>query len=171
MPELYNPFVSLLVSYQTAFQESGHHHVVANHATCTGLLGALPALPGVYLIRDTTSDRLLYIGCTGKISRNRNNIAARNKGTLRGRMGRWTPYSFKFNPNHFSYCVNYAPGTTARGPNQVISYNHKIAVANISIEAFAFDAAMPLSPSVLEHLLLQGFLNQFGSLPVCNNEL
>jgi hypothetical protein len=48
-------------------------------------------------------------------------------------------------------------------------YFREVPVADLTLTLFALPH--PQSPAVLEHVLLQGFINEFGRLPTANQKI
>lgn len=103
---------------------------------------------GVYLVRRTDSQEVLYIGMAGSIGRN---------GDFRRQdlLGRLTNVRGDISADaHFQLLLESIRGTGAA----------------LVVEYFAF-GARPNSPALIEAFLLQAFLNELGRLPQSNNVL
>jgi hypothetical protein len=158
MPEIRNTFDQLYAMYTAEFPPTTHIG-----ATRTGLRGTMqegvPNRPGVYVIYERTSDIPIYIGSAGKIGRN----LVASGSTMRTRIFQsTTPYHFDNDEDLF----RYGPRDADVPP---VGYASDFPIANIRIECLV--VPHPLAPSVLEHLLIQGFINQYHDLPLVNREI
>ena len=115
--------------------------------------------PGVYLIWKEGEKRPLYIGSAGKVSKK----LEIGKSTVKKRMFQAsTPYHFDKNKPILRFC----PKDATVPPS---GYSHSIPVPELRIGVFI--TPPNLAPAVLEHLLIQGFINQFGDLPEANQKI
>lgn len=155
MQEIHESFDTLFARWKDVFHST--IHASKNYA---GLRASIPAkVTGVYIVRDTEQDRIIYIGSSGKIQKQ----LVPSGSSIRSRLfGSSTPYHFDKATNDFRY------GPTSSGvPPKGYSY----AVPICSIEVTCIAVACPFAPSVLEHLLLQGHINQFRDLPDANQKI
>jgi len=156
MYEINYKFTGLLGLYSEVFDTTSHIS-----RTCAGLRSLIPPkLPGVYVVKSTISKgRVLYIGSSGKI----NKEMSMSGSSIRQRMfGASTPYQFDSVSN--SFC--FGPTTSGVPP---AGYRHAVPVATITVTCL--DVRCPMAPSVLEHLLIQGHINEFGNLPDANQKI
>ena len=156
MPEMKENFNTLLGVYSSVFTTS--HHVAT---TVSGLRKTVPRkVTGVYIVEETGDDpRILYIGSAGKIHKGMTTSGS----SIHSRMfGSSTPYRFDPAFNTF----RYGPTTSGVPPaGYSMSFNVK------DIKVTCITVPCPKAPSVLEHLLLQGHINQFGDLPNANQKI
>lgn len=177
MPELTQNFDDLYRIYSDLFSHS--NHTGANRAA---LENSVPAKRGVYLIwrtraqqdgrhspenrsvTDSLNDKqLIYIGCSGKIKKK----MVLGAGNVRRRLfgpSTWTPYLFDSKANLF----RYDPGPKAASGRPVF-YHKSIPIDEIEISVIA--TPNNRAPAALEHLLIQGHINQHGDLPEVNQEI
>lgn len=154
MLDINRTFDELLLKYVDMFSTSTH-----SAATRRALQASVPAkIPGVYVIvKKTDVRRPIYIGSSGKIGRS----LLPSGSSIRSRIfGASTPYRFG------EAVLQYGPTTTTVPP---ADYTEHVALGDIQITCFAVFA--PKIPAAWEHLLLQGFINQFGDLPVANQKV
>ena len=76
--------------------------------------------------------------------------------------GSSTPYHFDTTANQFKY----GPTTAGVPP---AGYHYSISLSEIEITCLAVYS--PSAPTVLEHLLIQGFINQYHDLPEANQKI
>jgi hypothetical protein len=101
----------------------------------------------------------LYIGSSGKIEKD----LALSGQTVRQRLfGSSTPYHFDATAHVF----RYGPTTSGVPP---AGYTYAINLADICISTIA--TPNNIAPTVLEHLLIQGYINQHGDLPAANQKI
>jgi hypothetical protein len=182
MPELTQNFDDLYRIYGAFFPHS--HHTGANRAT---LEKSVPAKRGVYLIwrthapptqqggrhsienrsaADNLTDKqlqLIYIGCSGKIKK-RMVLGAGNVHTRLFGAATWMPYLFDGKANLF----RHDPGPKASN-GRPSCYHKSIPISEIEISVIA--TPNKIAPSALEHLLIQGYINQHSDLPEVNQEI
>lgn len=114
---------------------------------------------GVYLIFKKGESMPIYIGSAGKMIKG----GSWNNSTIRKRMFQAnTPYHFDKKTD----LLCYGPKTTGVPP---AGYRHSIPLDAIEIITIELEA--PYAPSALEHLLIQGFINQYGDLPEANQKI
>ena len=177
MPELNQKFDDLYRIYSASFPHS--NHTGANRGAVER---SVPAKRGVYLIwrihaqqadRRSIENRsradnlnykqLIYIGCSGKIKKKK----VLGAGNVRKRLfgpSTWTPYLFDGKTNLF----RYDPGSKAPSGRPAI-YHKCIPINEIEISVVA--TTNKIAPSALEHLLIQGYINQHSDLPKANQEI
>lgn len=51
------------------------------------------------------------------------------------------------------------------------AFANRVPLSDIRVEYFKFDKTSALAPSVLEHLFIQGHLNEYGNLPPANQAI
>lgn len=156
MPEMNETFTALLRVYAGIFTTTTY-----GQPTCAGLLRSIPTnVAGVYIINETGNNhRVLYICSAGKIHKG----LKTSLSTIRRRMtGASTPYHFDRRANVFCY----GPSTTGVPP---AGYNQAVPVGQIEITCLAVKC--PKAPTILEHLLIQGHINEFGALPDANQKI
>ena len=114
---------------------------------------------GVYLILKKGDPQPLYIGSSGKIGPD----LSRSGSTVKIRLfGANTPYHFDKKTGVW----RHGPTTAGVPP---AGYLHDLPIAALTLNVFAMPH--PKSPAVLEHILLQGFINEFGRLPTANQKI
>jgi hypothetical protein len=154
MCEINKGFDDLYTIYQKQFD-----HTECANENRKDLLKIVPPVRGVYLIWKTTEKKPLYIGSSGKIKKGMllsgQNVKARIFGSS-------TPYKIDRVTNEFKY----VPKTTGVPPS---GYYHAVKLTAIRITIIA--TPTDIAPSVLEHLLIQGFINQFHDLPEANQKI
>jgi hypothetical protein len=148
MPKFFDCFDNLIKKYRTRLK----NHFVPCKASKKEMLKAMREIKnehGVYLFwknHGEKREKLIYIGSAGKI-RNDGKIS---RQTVKERIANsTTPYKFKLNSLHYAT-------------------NKQINCSKIAVEILVWNK---LAPSLLEHLLLQSYLNQNGRLPDINREL
>ena len=172
MSELNHPLHELLNIYRREFQQINRKLTVCGQ-TPNDVKTGLPKLPGVYLIwHKGVCGTVIYIGCTGKLSRIAGTKLHTGGGTLNQRTTRWTPYFF--DPTRQSF--RYGPLKANNAAQRQIrlndnAYAHSVPLSEITVECFTFNPIETKAPSVLEHILLQGYVNTTGTLPPANREL
>jgi hypothetical protein len=130
---------------------------------CTGstkseLLGKVPRAAGVYIISEKAGDgRPLYIGCSGKLGRDLVPSGSHMRQRLNGAL---TPYQF----TQSEFC--FSPTSSGIPP---ADYASRMKIEHIQIDCLPTPVGM--APVFLESALLQGFINEFGALPVANQKV
>ena len=151
---------SLLTGYSDHLQEAVATLRASEHLgqSANEILADVPDFPGVYVISPISGQRRpIYIGSSGKISRD----LAASKSTMRGRLrGANTPYKFDGEGFHFG------PTSTGVPP---VGYASKLKVRDLKVTCLQTPAN--IAPAALEALLLQGCIHDFGDLPVANQKL
>lgn len=128
--------------------------------------GPWPSSPGVYLIYQSEYPDPVYIGMTGKLKRGENEKLEFNSGKLKDRFLRWTPYKFQRGGKFHDHwrCI------PEKAKNSEYLYNFPLSTIKVfclSMEGME----CTLSPSALEALLLQHFIEKQNTLPLGNQEL
>lgn len=153
--ELSQTFTSLFKSYSDFFQ-------VDEYTACSRaeLMKKIPTNKrGVYSywVKDDVSP--IYIGCAGKVSAD----GKLSGNTVRNRMfSASTPYHFSKETDYLLYNP-----TTAGVPPE--DYKNKVSISSITIKIISINNQT--APAALEHLLLQGFINEYGALPLANQKI
>lgn len=155
MHELTSTFTALYAQYRQVFPVTTHQGVDRS-----SLMRTVPGgFPGVYLIWKIGVSQPLYIGSSGKIGPDLSPSGSTVKTRL---FGANTPYHFDKNAPVW----RYGPTTAGVPP---AGYFHEVPVTDLTLTLFALPH--PQSPAVLEHVLLQGFINEFGRLPTANQKI
>lgn len=162
---LNSPFDTYYASAKALFTSKGRFQTLSA-TTCTAL--QWPRDNGIYIVWQTPPpSEVLYIGMTGKFSQ-----AGTMAGPgLKARKARWMPYRFDETVEAFCFGPKYAKGENKQKGPPKAGYSKSIPIPNISIDCFKYDTTSRMAPALLESLLLQGYLMQFGRLPLANNEL
>jgi hypothetical protein len=156
MLELKATFTSLYKQYESAFGVTTHEGTDRD----TLMRSVRSSSPGVYIICAKGENPLpLYIGSSGKIGPD----LTPSGSNVRKRLF-WsnTPYHFDRKAPFW----RYDPTTSGVPPG---GYSASVPVADLLLTIFALPH--PYCPAVLEHLLLQGFINEFGRLPAANQKI
>jgi hypothetical protein len=130
-------------------------------ATSAILEKNIPATRGVYLIWRKAEKELIYIGCSGKIK----NGMISGAGDVRKRLfgpSTYTPYIFE------QKLFKYGPVSRTSG-GRPANYDKSISINEIQISVIS--TPEKVAPAALEHLLIQGYINQHGNLPEANREI
>lgn len=144
-----------------------------------------PESSGVYVIwrNDSNSiDNLIYIGMTGKYSRNKeNDKVSFNKALFKSRQGRSTPYRFcqskKDKGNKYEFYFRYGPDISNVDKQSKIKYDldaYKASIPYTELEIHCFhlnDDHEEYTPILLESILLTKYIKSKGTLPPANNSL
>ena len=155
MPELTSTFTALYAQYGEVFRLTTHEG-----ADRANLMQTVPGeFPGVYLIWKKGVPQPLYIGSSGKIGPD---LSPSGSNVKRRLFGANTPYHFDKNAPVW----RYGPTTAGVPP---AGYFYEVPISDLRMSIFALPP--PQAPAVLEHLLLQGFINEFGRLPVANQKI
>jgi hypothetical protein len=105
------------------------------------------------------SQRLIYIGSSGKVLR----ALALNGSSVRQRLfGANTPYYFDGNQD----LLRYGP-TSAKVPPS--GYLYSMAIGDLQVEVI--ETPDDVAPTALEHIILQGYMNQYRTLPDINQKM
>lgn len=133
---------------------------------------------GVYTIwqEEICYDNLIYVGLTGKYSRDKNGLVNLNGGTFASRKTRWTPYKFceKIEDGEFQYYFRYGPtyGSHQRdNQHKIDAYSSSISYEDLRLLLFNLADMSAYSSSLLESLILTRYYQEDGKLPPANNEL
>lgn len=156
MPEMNDTFTTLFAAYSLAFATSRHAS-----PTVSGLRSSVARkVTGVYIVEETRNlHRILYIGSSGKIHTGMTTSGS----SIHSRMfSSSTPYRFDSVSNTFCY----GPTTSGVPP---AGYSMTVGLKDVTVTCIAVTS--PKAPSVLEHLLLQGHINEFGDLPAANQKI
>lgn len=153
MPDINQTFTNLLLRYDRIFSKSTH-----TGNTRSAMRTLIPSKAGVYIIsRIEESNRPLYIGSSGKIARG----LVVSGSSIRSRLfAASTPYKFEED------VFRFGPTTAGVPPD---SYTNAVSLKDLQILCFVVTA--PKIPAVWEHLLIQGFINEFGDLPIANQKI
>ncbi len=155
MDELDMPFTRIIEIYRERFTATKHHA----HSRREFMESIGKGTRGVYLFRKKDSDRPIYIGSSGKIGRQ----MSASGSTIRSRLFYAnTPYYFSPDDDK----LHYGPTTPGVPPE---GYSHSLNLDELEIEILQMDADK--APSVLEHLFIQGYLNEFNDLPEINQKV
>lgn len=142
-----------------------------------------PLSSGVYVIWEKVPNemnKLIYIGMTGKFSRNSNNgTVIFNEAIFQSRATRWTPYRFceHERDNRMIYHFRYGPkerNTARQGQIKydINAYKKSIPYKSLEIHCFHINSDHnSYSPILLESELLTKYLKTEESLPPANNSL
>ncbi|MHA8100720.1 hypothetical protein PQG46_02675 [Aquirufa nivalisilvae] len=142
-----------------------------------------PKGSGVYVVwKYNTNDakNLLYVGMTGKFSRNKNGKIDFNKAQLKSRVNRWTPYRFAENEkdSKYKYFFRYGPKLSSTNDQKNImfdndAYKNNVPYSDIIVHCFIIsESHEEFSPTLLESLILNKYLKLFNNdLPPANNSL
>lgn len=152
--ELTHTFTQIFQRYSQAFKTTTHQALSVHD-----LVRQLPANKGVYVIHIQGVIRPIYIGSAGKINRNMTEGNSTVKSRLRYSS---TPYHF----DHVDDCLSYGP-TTASVPPEGYSFSSPVA----EIEIKVIQTPTGIAPSALEHMLIQGFINEYRDLPLINQKI
>ena len=116
---------------------------------------------GVYVFEKNS--KIIYIGSCGKLKRVNNNIVASKNG-IGSRLVRSNfPYSFIDD----SLCYNRLKDSG--NSKKKINYKNHISLNDIRI--VFYETSLLISPTYIEHILLQYFLDKTNNLPLINNQL
>lgn len=166
MNELEKPLTQLLGNYRELF---GTERICVIGEKPGDFRNGLPDEPGVYIVWTKKLDqKVVYVGSTGKIENNGNSGIRWGKGTLKKRCERWTPYFF--NDENLSFMHGPKYGTREQRYAQD-AYTYRVPLKDIVVEYFEFHKNVTWAPAVLEHILIQGHLNQYGYLPPANQAI
>lgn len=155
MSELTKTFTELFENYSEHFSLQQFEGTSRSE-----LMKKVPSrMHGVYTYWIKNSRKPLYIGCAGKISKG----GVLGGNTIKQRIfGASTPYHF----SKTSDFLLYDPTTATVPP---AGYESKVPLSNLLLKVIAITNLT--APAVLEHLLLQGYINEFGSLPDANQKV
>ena len=95
-------------------------------------------------------------------------------GSLRGRLHRWTPYSFQ-KEGPFVDCFEYGPNFSTnqlKKQEHAERYQKRVPFSKIKIECLSTSGIeKQVAPALVETLLLANFVASLGRLPLANQEL
>ena len=156
--ELNDTFTSLCQRYSAVW-------LLTNHLgpTRRGFMKTFtrPHWQGVYVIYSGNQSEPLYVGSAGKLERGPLGPINSNQTVRQRLFYSSTPYHFdRINP-----IWHYGPTNQNVSP---AGYHYNVPLPNIRIESFHIPNTH--AASSLEHILLQGCVNEFGNLPVANQE-
>lgn len=136
---------------------------VTTHAgqTRVKLMQSFALWQGVYIIYRNAANEPLYVGSAGKLERGADGVEVSGQTVRQRLFASTTPYTF----DRCADVWRYGPTTSGVPP---VGYHFQVPVSDLRIESFHVPDTQ--APSVLEHLLLQGCVNQFGNLPVANQK-
>lgn len=176
MSELEKGFITFYREYEELFGEK-----------CKKLEGAnvsfnWPKGSGVYVVwngKPNLPANIIYIGMTGKFSRNTDNTILFNGQQFIDQMLRWTPYRFceSLRDGEYRYSLRFGPkysGVAEQGKHKYDpnAYRHNIPYRNLHIDCFIINNDHPtLTPIAFKTILLTKYLKEFGDLPPANNSL
>lgn len=163
MNDLSEKYTDLARHYGTVFE--GGHLNIENIINIDDLLRRLPKAPGVYIIKK--GEEIIYIGSAGKFKKGK----CWGNGVLSGRGSRWAPYFFNDIDDKFYFCPNHEPERQKKERYNKNAYRCSHLVSELKIECFVFSKECHLAPSVLEHILIQGHINEYDDLPPANKEI
>ena len=137
---------------------------------------------GVYVVTKTSIQSfgdIVYIGMTGKFSRDDQGRIVFNSGSFDKRKGRWTPYRFCESPrdgeNQFTF--RWGPIEKSVSKQREIMYEKRayreaLSYLDIRIHCFVISHDHDTyTPELLEKEILTRYLKASGDLPPANNEL
>jgi hypothetical protein len=153
--ELTTTFTCLYAQYREIFSVTTHEG--ENRASLMATIRY--GFPGVYLIGRKNSHQPLYIGSAGKIGPDLRLSGSNVKTRL---FSATTPYHF----DRISHVWRYGPIMADLAQT---AYIHEVPIVDLMLTIF--NLPLPYSPAVLEHLLLQGFINEFDRLPTANQRI
>ena len=117
---------------------------------------------GVYLIE--LDDEIIYIGSSGKIKKDKNEILFKTENGFGSRLVRSNfPYSF------IGEFLCYDRKKESGNKKDVESYKFKIDLRKIKICFIEIEDMV--SPTYIEHKFLQDFINKINKLPLINNQI
>lgn len=129
---------------------------------------AWPKETGVYVVRKTQTNEVLYIGMTGSFSQQGK---MNTKQRLNTRPNRWNPYRFGKTGDQkdkFLYGPDYKKHDDKNKPPS--KYLNEVPIGEVEIDCFLLNGEDRLAPAFVESLLIQAFLQEKGCLPVANNK-
>lgn len=140
-----------------------------------------PAGSGVYVIWNNTGieKNVIYVGMTGKFSRNSEGKVVFKGKQFKDRMLRWTPYRFceSKKDGEFQFSFRYGPKfseVTRQGSSkyEADAYKTNIPYKELIIHCFIINEKNEFyTPASLESIILTKYLKCYKDLPPANNEL
>lgn len=156
------PMNELQLSFDELFEQYQHQFPLMTFTASSRaeFMQIVPTqLRGVYSYWKKDATRPFYIGCAGKVGKD----GRLSGNTIKARMFQAnTPYHFKKEAN--TLC--FGPTTAGVPP---AGYVHSIDMSDIVIRALIIEDNT--APAALEHILIQGYVNQYHSLPQANQKL
>ena len=114
---------------------------------------------GVYVIHDRILKKVLYIGSSGKISPD----LTPSKSTVKNRLfNANTPYHFDKNEDVWRYNPT-SSGVPPKGYQDCINLS--------ALQITILRTPPNMIPAALEHILIQGYINQYAKLPTANQKI
>jgi len=160
MPELTDTFTNLKNIYADIWPLTNHAGL--NRAALMGAFTA-PHWYGVYIIYQSGQIEPVYIGSAGKLEKDADGALVRTGQKVRQRLFYAnTPYLF----DRADPVLRYGPTTPTVPPD---GYDFYIPIQNIYIDSFHVPDTH--AATALEHILIQGCVNEFGRLPVANQKI
>lgn len=136
-----------------------------------------PNSSGVYVIWDKNGN-LIYVGMTGKFSKDETGTLYFNNATFQSRASRFTPYRFceSIRDKKLRYYFKFGPKKSGDEQGRIKyesdSYEVSIPYQDIEIHCFHINEDHPyLTPVLLESDILTKCLKLNGHLPPANNSL
>lgn len=136
---------------------------------------------GVYTIFHQTIDYdgLVYVGLTGKYTRDKNGIVSLTDGNFKKRSVRYTPYRFCESikdPLDFRFSFRFSPKFTdgkrqGKAKYDRDAYDHTIFYKDLVLLTFDLNKHPKYSPALLESLILTKYHSVASELPPANNQL
>lgn len=153
MNDLQKKFSELTADHSNMFQQSDYEGTTRNE-----LMTAVPShVRGVYFLMKKGVEQPLYIGSSGKIEQGMQLSGSHIRSRL---FNSTTPYHFSDD------MLQWGPTTATVPPDD---YKHSMPLCDVVITIIP--TGNRIAPAVLEHLLIQGFINEFGDLPECNQKI
>jgi hypothetical protein len=154
MPELMDSFDTLFADYKAKLP-----HACYSALSRKELYRQMPDAPGVYIVFREGQEKPVYIGCAGEIARG----ARLTDQTLLARI------RSGHLPRGFDDCGFQYDAHGNKGKRSTTQYHHSIPLAEIKV--CTLETPGLLAPAALEHLLIQGVINQYGDLPEANQKI
>ena len=153
--EIDSSFTKLFKAYSGRFPVSMHRG-----ATRKELMDSVPkGNPGVYVMWREGDQKPFYIGSSGKVKKG----LVKSDSTVSKRLfNSSTPYHFSKSDN----ALHYGPTSAGVPPD---GYHDCIDLKLLKIDVFSLGDN--IAPSAFEHILIQGFINEFGDLPEINQAI
>lgn len=136
---------------------------------------------GVYTLwkQEIKTDNLIYVGLTGKYTRDTRGKIKLNNGSFKKRDNRYTPYRFcesRKDLEDYKHTFRYGPkhskgGEQAKAKYDMDAYSTTISYNEMIIATFELTNKKDYTPALLEALILTRYLSEKGDLPPANNEL
>ena len=136
---------------------------------------------GVYTVwrSEVSVKGLIYVGLTGRYSRDENGDMAQPRNSFQNKATRWTPYRFCESPqdtsdHKFSFRFGPKYSKTAdqnRHKYERDAYSQTIPYKELIVLTFDLTNNKEYSPALLESEILTRYLFETGTLPPANNSL